>query len=132
MQTRPNHPPPEPGAAAFQEAAQLLAQLADRTRLRILAILAEGEKNVGEICGQLGRAQPSVSHHLGILRRSGIVTAKRRGKAVSYRLARPPGQNEVDVRVGRVTVTIVRATSPTQRPASSRGGRVESGGSPGE
>jgi DNA-binding transcriptional ArsR family regulator len=118
MQPPPNDLRPEQSAAGYKEAARLLAQLADRTRLRILTMLAEGEKNVAEICGRLGRGQPSVSHHLGVLRRSGTVTAKRRGKSVFYMLTRPPGQNEIDVRAGRVTVTIVRATPP---PPCSRG-----------
>lgn len=131
MQPPRDYVPPEPGAAAYQHAARLLAHLADRTRLRILALLAEGERSVGEICTRLERPQPSVSHHLGVLRRSGILTASRRGKSIVYKLARPAGQNAVDVRVGRVTVTIVRATPPMQRPGG-RGRLIENGGSPGE
>ena len=58
--------------------------LADATRLTILKALATGEKCVGEIAPEI--PQPTISHHLGLLRMGRIITADRRGKSVFYRL----------------------------------------------
>jgi len=65
----------------------LFKALADATRLRILALLAGGEVCVCEIHGALKLPQPTVSRHLAYLRRSGLVTTRREGLWVHYRLA---------------------------------------------
>ena len=59
----------------------------DPTRLRILALLSEQERSVGELVSLLEQAQPKVSNHLACLRWCGFVTAERRGKRVFYRVA---------------------------------------------
>ena len=46
----------------------LFRLLSDKTRLSILMLLATGEKNVGSLCVELNLPQPTVSHHLGLLR----------------------------------------------------------------
>lgn len=66
--------------------AQLFRVLGDHTRLAILMLLADQELNVSTLCRKLKTAQPSVSHHLGILRLGGMVTARRSGKEVFYSL----------------------------------------------
>jgi ArsR family transcriptional regulator len=60
--------------------------LADRTRLAMLKMLRTGPKNVTALCAGVGRKQPLVSHHLGLLRVGGLVVAKRTGKSVIYTL----------------------------------------------
>ena len=60
--------------------------LGDKTRLSILCLLMDAELNVTEICKKLRMAQPSVSHHLGILRGGGMVNTRRDGKQVYYSL----------------------------------------------
>jgi DNA-binding transcriptional ArsR family regulator len=60
--------------------------LSDRTRLNILMILAEGERNVTRLCEELGLPQPTVSHHLGLLRMRNLITNRRNGKQVFYGL----------------------------------------------
>jgi DNA-binding transcriptional ArsR family regulator len=60
--------------------------LSDPTRLRVLEALRDGERCVSEIVKQVGLPQPVVSHHLGILRRSGLVKARREGKQIHYRM----------------------------------------------
>jgi DNA-binding transcriptional ArsR family regulator len=81
---------PNLGAAmAEQDLSQLtnlFRLLADRTRLNILLALAEGERNVGSLCQDLQLPQPTVSHHLGLLRFHNIITNRRRGKHVFYSL----------------------------------------------
>jgi ArsR family transcriptional regulator len=63
--------------------------LADRTRLRILALLAGGEVCVCEIHESLGLPQPTVSRHLAYLRSAGLVTGRKEGLWVHYNLATP-------------------------------------------
>jgi DNA-binding transcriptional ArsR family regulator len=71
--------------------ADLLAKyfrvLGDRTRLRILELLAEGERSVGELVELLSEPQPKVSNHLACLRWCGFVAARREHRMVYYRLA---------------------------------------------
>lgn len=69
--------------------AELIAALADPVRLRIVSMLAAS--SAGAACGceleePLGLAQPTVSHHLRVLREAGLVVGERRGKWVHYRL----------------------------------------------
>jgi DNA-binding transcriptional ArsR family regulator len=58
--------------------------LLDTTRLGILAQLAKGPKNITALCKALGLKQPTVSHHLGLLRMGRLVAGTRKGKAVEY------------------------------------------------
>ena len=58
--------------------------LSDQTRLGILNILTGGPKNVSALCKGLGLKQPSVSHHLGLLRMGRLVISVRTGKSVIY------------------------------------------------
>jgi len=61
--------------------------LADNTRLKILRLLAKEELCACEVMAALGLTQPTASHHLGILERSGLVASRREGKWVFYRIA---------------------------------------------
>lgn len=69
------------------EMAPVLAALADPVRLRIVSMLAGAPG--GSACGcdleePLGLAQPTVSHHLKILREAGLVEGRREGRWVYY------------------------------------------------
>src|SRR6516225_9272873 len=59
----------------------------DRTRLRILSILTQGEHCVGDLVEILKLPQPKVSRHLAYLRKAGLVTARENGLWKFYRLA---------------------------------------------
>ena len=61
--------------------------LADRTRLRILALLGNNEVCVCHIHDSLGLPQPTVSRHLAYLRRAGLVSARRDGVWMHYRVS---------------------------------------------
>ena len=67
--------------------AELFKNFADSTRIKILYILLEGEKNVTLISGLLGMNQSAISHQLKILKASKLVKARRAGKAVFYSLS---------------------------------------------
>ena len=69
-----------------RQCATVLKALADETRLRILESLLIEEKCVTDIVRELGCPQPHVSHHLRILRDSGVVEGIREGKQVCYRI----------------------------------------------
>jgi DNA-binding transcriptional ArsR family regulator len=69
-----------------RECASVLKALADETRLRILESLLAEEKCVMDLVRELGFPQPHVSHHLRILRDSGVVEGIREGKQVCYRI----------------------------------------------
>lgn len=60
--------------------------LADPTRREILQLLARGDLTAGEIAGNFAITKPSVSHHLGVLRASGLVSDERRGQNIVYSL----------------------------------------------
>ncbi len=82
-------PPGEIASDEFGAAAELLKALADPHRLRILATLARAsdEVCVCDFTAALPLNQPTVSHHLRVLREAGLVTGERRGTWVYYRLA---------------------------------------------
>lgn len=69
-------------------AKQLFAALADETRLTILNLLAEsdGEVCVCDITASFKLGQPTISHHLKILRDAGFIKGEKRGKWVYYSL----------------------------------------------
>lgn len=67
--------------------ARVFACLGDGTRLSLVKVLAKGERNVSTLCRLLDLAQPTASHHLGVLRAHKIVTCRRDGKQVFYRLS---------------------------------------------
>jgi DNA-binding transcriptional ArsR family regulator len=70
----------------LDQLASLFQLLSDRTRLRILMLLAEGERNVSSLCESLDLPQPTVSHHLGLLRIRNVIGNRRDGKQVFYSL----------------------------------------------
>jgi ArsR family transcriptional regulator, cadmium/lead-responsive transcriptional repressor len=78
-----------PDATDVELLAKYFRGFGDPTRLRILALVAEQERSVGELVETLGQPQPKVSNHLACLRWCGFVIAERRGKQVFYRVSDP-------------------------------------------
>lgn len=76
-----------PDEEQFQQAAELFSQLSDTTRLRILWILCHCEECVTNIAAAVGMSDPAVSHHLRILKGTGVLTSRRIGKEVHYTLS---------------------------------------------
>jgi len=69
--------------------AGLFAALADRTRLRLLNLMAGREVCVCHFVEILGQSQPKISRHLAYLRQAGIVAARREGKWMHYSICAP-------------------------------------------
>ena len=76
-------------ARDLAEMEAVLGALADATRLRILALLAQGEVCVCDIHDSLQIPQPRASRHLAYLRRRGLVLGRRQGLWIYYRVGRP-------------------------------------------
>jgi ArsR family transcriptional regulator len=70
--------------ADLKEWARGFSLLSDATRLGILALLAKGPRNVTAMCKALKLKQPTISHHLGLLRMGRMVDGQRQGKSVVY------------------------------------------------
>jgi ArsR family transcriptional regulator len=69
--------------------ALLFAALSDRTRLRLLNLMDGREVCVCYFVEILGQSQPKISRHLAYLRRAGVVTARREGKWMHYKIVVP-------------------------------------------
>lgn len=74
-------------STAVTDIAAVCAALSDPTRLRILALLADGEVCVCHLHDSLDIPQPTASRHLAYLRRTGLVETRRDGLWVHYRVA---------------------------------------------
>jgi DNA-binding transcriptional ArsR family regulator len=73
--------------AEIRRVAELLKQVSDPTRLQVLMLLNEKERNVTELCADLGtQSQPAVSHHLALLRHGRLIEPRRSGKHNFYAL----------------------------------------------
>jgi ArsR family transcriptional regulator len=69
--------------------AELFKSLGHPGRVRVLEVLAEGERTVTELVPLVGLEASHLSQQLGVLRRAGVVVSRRDGSAVSYSLASP-------------------------------------------
>jgi ArsR family transcriptional regulator len=78
---------PAPRIRDLDALTTVFAALADPTRLRILSLLRDGEVCVCHLHASLDVPQPTASRHLAYLRRAGLVTARREGVWMHYRLA---------------------------------------------
>ena len=64
--------------------AELFKALGHAGRVRILEVLCEGERTVAELVGLVGLEASHLSQQLGVLRRAGVVVARREGSTVTY------------------------------------------------
>src|SRR5438552_10981574 len=75
----------------------LFKALADRTRLRLISLIGDSEVCVCFLVAILKTSQPKISRHLAYLRRAGIVSARREGKWMHYRLTEPPDAHAAQI-----------------------------------
>lgn len=99
---------PAPKVKDLEALTNVYSALADPTRLRILALLREGEVCVCHLHASLDVPQPTASRHLAYLRKAGLVDARRDGIWMHYRLT--PTHNPV---VGAVVAAALHALSHT-------------------
>ena len=72
---------------ALHQVAAYFQALSEPTRLQILNLLRQGERNVGEIAQACGFTSANISRHLSLLMQQGLVARESRGAAVYYRIA---------------------------------------------
>ncbi len=78
---------PEAMEQAADRASELLKALANRHRLLIICQLIGGKRSVGDLAESLGIRDSTVSQHLSLLRRDGLVAARRDGQTVWYSIS---------------------------------------------
>lgn len=76
-----------PEVEACVQVADMFKQVSDGSRLRILWLLCHCEECVSNISAAMDMSDPAVSHHLKLLKKSGLITSRREGKEVYYKLA---------------------------------------------
>ncbi len=81
---------------AADQASELLRSLGNRHRLLILCQLTEGERSVGDLAAFLGLRDSTVSQHLSLLRRDGLVRARRDGQTIWYSIASQPARRVLE------------------------------------
>ena len=75
-----------PESEKFLQAASVFSQLSDGTRLKILWLLCHSKECVSDIAAALGVSKAVASHHLQLLRMSGLVNGTRSGQEIHYSL----------------------------------------------
>lgn len=70
-----------------EKASDFLKSLANPSRLRILCLIMEGERPVGDLADAIGINQSAASQHLALMRREGLVKSRRDGQTIFYQLA---------------------------------------------
>jgi DNA-binding transcriptional ArsR family regulator len=81
--------------AAADQASTLLKALANRHRLIVICQLIEKERSVGELAALLKLRSSTVSQHLALLRKDGLVTARRDGQTIWYSIGSAPARELV-------------------------------------
>jgi DNA-binding transcriptional ArsR family regulator len=106
---------PEAMQAAADRASELLKGLANRHRLMIVCQLIEGERAVGELAGFLGVRDSTVSQHLALLRKDGIVAARRDGQTIWYSITSAPARELVQTLYRLYCAPIAPCRPPPKR-----------------
>ena len=81
------HPQGETDSRLDERHAEMCKVFTNPARIRILNLLREGERPVGELAEALGVAQPTVSKHLIAMRERGVLASRKEGASVYYRVA---------------------------------------------
>jgi ArsR family transcriptional regulator len=116
------------------EMENLFLALSDRTRLQLLSLIGSNEVSVGYLCDSLGQSQPKISRHLAYLRSAGLVSTRRDGKWIYYKITPPDdisgqtllsialdwmgGKEQVDFVVPELNVTHYAPPSIPDQPES--------------
>ena len=74
-------------STSLDEIERVFLALGDKTRIKLVGLMRDGEVSVNYLCQSLGESQPKVSRHLAYLRSMGMVKTRKEGKWVYYSLA---------------------------------------------
>jgi len=81
--------------AQAEQAAELMKALSHPQRLRVMCMLVDGERTVGEINAEVDLSQSALSQHLAVLREGGLVRTRREAQNVYYSVAPGPVQRVI-------------------------------------
>ncbi len=109
---------------AADQACGLLKALANRHRLLIVCQLIEKERSVGELAALLKIRNSTVSQHLALLRKDGIVTARRDGQTIWYAIGSPTAR-EVVRTLYQAYCSPASVCTPAPRPKRATRGNLE-------
>jgi DNA-binding transcriptional ArsR family regulator/precorrin-6B methylase 2 len=113
-------------APTLNETLGSLRAAAEETRLRILALLAEGELSVSDLTDILGQSQPRISRHLKLLVDAGLIERHREGAWAFFRLAEQgPGARILRPVIGALDPSDQRVAADRERLAAVRRQRAE-------
>jgi len=93
----------------YQAKAEFFKVLAHPARIRILEVLREGERSVGDLVPDVGIESSHLSQQLGILRRANIVQARKVGSTVIYRVGNDALFELLDVARGIITTSLTES-----------------------
>jgi DNA-binding transcriptional ArsR family regulator len=96
---------------ALQQVAAYFQALSEPTRLQILNLLREGERNVGELAQLCGYTSANISRHLAFLMQQGLVARDNRGTSAYYRIADESVYALCDLVCGNIARQLDRAAS---------------------
>lgn len=105
---------PKAMQSAADDASSLLKALSNRHRLLILCQLIDGEKSVGQLAEFLGVRDSTASQHLALLRRDRIISGRRDGQTIWYRISSRPARDIMQVLYGAY------CTASKPKPAGAR------------
>ena len=97
-----------PSVDNFQTVAEIFKQLGDGSRIRIFWLLCHCEECVLNIAALMNMTSPAVSHHLRLLKGSGLIVSRREGKEMYYKTA----DTQLAQTLHRTIETIARITCP--------------------
>jgi ArsR family transcriptional regulator len=81
----------------YERRARICQVLADPKRLRLIDALRDAERSVGQLADALGATLPNISQHLNVMRDAGLVSSRRDGTTIYYRLAYPQITQACDI-----------------------------------
>ena len=99
-----------PAPEAFEVTADLFKLMSDLTRVRLFWLLCHCEECVINLSAMVQMSSPAVSHHLKLLKASGLVTSRREGKEVYYTAA----QTDTALALHRMIEKMISVTCPTE------------------
>jgi ArsR family transcriptional regulator, virulence genes transcriptional regulator len=107
---------------AADQASDLLKALANRHRLMIICQLIDAERSVGDLAAFLGIRESTVSQHLALLRKDGLVDTRRDGQTIWYRISSGPAREVVKTlyRIYCAPMPACRPKSPVKSAASTK------------
>jgi ArsR family transcriptional regulator, arsenate/arsenite/antimonite-responsive transcriptional repressor len=109
----------------LEDYERLFLSLGDKTRLKLLSLMANEPVSVGFLVDELGESQPKVSRHLAYLRNSGVVNTRREGKNIYYGI-QESGDPDID-NVVNFVIRTMSGKSPVEslKIKKSRQSRIE-------